>query len=98
MDIIPSPKYKPGDQVRVGTDAPPGHIRTPSYIRGKLGRVVKLWGVFLNPELLAFGKPGFPKQPLYQIEFDQKAVWETYNGPPGDKLRVDIYQHWLEQA
>jgi hypothetical protein len=30
------------------------------------------------------------------VEFEQKEVWAEYSGPPGDKLLVDIYQHWLD--
>lgn len=98
MQLTPTAKYKPGDRVRVGTAVPQGHCRTPSYVRGKIGRVVQLYGTFLNPELLAYAQPGLPMQPLYQVEFDQPQVWEKYGGPSGDKLVVDIYQHWLEPA
>ena len=98
MEASPTAIYKPGDRVRVGTAVPQGHCRTPAYVRGKTGRVMGLHGAFLNPELLAYGKSGLPMQPLYQVEFDQSQVWERYGGPPGDKLVVDIYQHWLEPA
>ena len=90
--------YRPGDRVRVGSADPPGHCRTPAYVRGKTGRVLRLYGAFHNPESLAHKGSGLPKQPLYQVEFDQGEVWGRYGGGPGDKVRVDIYQHWLEPA
>ena len=31
----------PGDRVRVREDFPPGHIRTPVYVRGKEGVVTR---------------------------------------------------------
>ena len=96
MEASPTIKYKPGDRVRVGTAVPQGHCRTPAYVRGKIGRVLGLHGTFLNPELLAYAKSGLPKQPLYQVEFDLSQFWERYGGPSGDKLVIDIYQHWLE--
>ncbi len=91
-------RFSPGDRVRVGTADPPGHCRTPGYVRGKTGRVVRLHGTFHNPESLAYWGSGLPKQPLYQVEFDQTVLWDTYGGAPGDKVWVDIYQHWLETA
>ncbi|MBI4560787.1 MAG: nitrile hydratase subunit beta [Candidatus Rokubacteria bacterium] len=91
-------RYKPGDRVRVRADAPPGHARTPGYIRGKIGRVESLHGAFRNPESLAYGGQGLPRRPLYLVGFNQTDVWASYGGSPGDTLHVDIYEHWLEPA
>ncbi|MGH7772825.1 MAG: SH3-like domain-containing protein [Candidatus Binatia bacterium] len=91
-------RFKPGDRVRVRADDRPGHIRTPFYIRGKIGRVEKVHGEFLNPELLAYGRDGLPKRPLYLVAFNQTAVWSQYNASSKDRLYVDIYEHWLEPA
>lgn len=91
-------KFKPGDRVRVKMEDRPGHIRTPFYVRGKTGWVEKVYGDFLNPELLAFGRDGLPKKKLYQIGFSQHEVWGRYGASPEDKLYVDIYEHWLESA
>ena len=48
----------PGAAVRVRDDWPelrgPCHIRTPHYLRGRPGRVVRHLGDFPNPEDLAF--------------------------------------------
>jgi len=91
-----SARFKPGDRVRVRAEDPPGHIRTPFYVRGKVGRVERVYGEFLNPESLAYGKNGLPKRTLYLVAFDQSQVWDKYQAPPKDKLYVDIYEHWLE--
>ncbi len=91
-------KYQPLDRVKVRVGSPPGHFRTPTYIQGKTGLVVALCGVFLNPESLAHGGAGLPKQPLYRVEFDQDRVWPQYAGSSNDKILVDIYEHWLEQV
>lgn len=91
-------RYRPGDRVRVRAEAPPGHARTPAYIRGKIGRVAALHGAFHNPESLAYGGQGFPRQPLYQVGFDQTEVWGHYDGSPRDTLYIDLYEHWLEPA
>ena len=82
--------------MRVGT--PPTHFRTPEYIQGKTGVVGALYGNFRNPESLGHGGDGLPMQPLYQVEFDQKQLWENYKGPEKDKILVDIYDNWLDLA
>ena len=93
-----SPEFRTGDRVRVRVDSPPHHFRTPTYIQGKTGRVVTLFGAFPNPESLAHGGTGLPKQRLYQVEFVQNEVWDRYQGPGSDKILVDIYEHWLMPA
>lgn len=88
-------RFQPGDRVRVRPDHPPGHIRTPHYIRGKVGAVERLHGEFRNPESLAYGGEGLPKQPLYLVRFAQADLWANYPSPQ-DAILVDVYEHWLE--
>ena len=90
-------KFKPGDRVTVKFADRPGHIRTPWYIRGKAGRIEKVYGDFLNPESLAFGRDGLPKETLYLVAFNYAEVWGKPAGAK-DKVFVDIYDHWLEPA
>lgn len=87
-------KFQPGDRVRVKFEDRPGHLRTPWYVRGKTGWIERIYGEFLNPESLAFGRDGLPKKVLYKVGFDQAELWE--NAHSRDKLMVDIYEHWLE--
>lgn len=91
-------KFKPGDRVRVRVASPPGHIRTPAYVQGKIGSIEALHGDFRNPESLAYSGDGLPKQFLYLVRFDQTRLWERYAGSPRDALLVDLYEHWLEPA
>jgi nitrile hydratase subunit beta len=84
-----------GDRVRVREDYPPGHMRTPVYVRGKEGVVARALGRFRNPEALAIGKDGLPKKALYEVHFRQKDLWPDYDGPESDILAIDIYEHWL---
>lgn len=92
-----SGRFKPGDRVRVRAEDRPGHIRTPFYIRGKIGWVERVHGEFRNPESLAYGRDGLPKRPLYLVGFHQAEVWDKYAAPK-DKLFIDIYEHWLDPA
>jgi nitrile hydratase len=89
-------RYAPGDRVLVRRAYPPGHIRTPWYIRGKTGVVERICGDFGNPEELAYGRDGKPKQPLYRVRFMQNEVWEDYTENPSDTVDIEIFEHWLE--
>jgi nitrile hydratase subunit beta len=91
--------FEPGAGVRVKDDWPetrgPVHIRTPHYVRGLRGTVVRRLGAFANPEDLAFARPAATRA-LYHVRFDQPSVW--HEGRAGDELVVEIFEHWLEQA
>ena len=91
-------RFKVGEKVRVMKAYPPGHIRTPFYIRGHTGVVERICGAFPNPEELAQMRDGLPAQPLYRVRFRQKDVWPDYRGPDSDVVEIEIYQHWLEKA
>jgi Nitrile hydratase beta subunit, C-terminal len=89
-------RFKPGDAVTVRAAYPPGHIRTPWYIRGHRGTVVHALGPFPNPEELAYNRSGLPAQPLYRVRFRQTEIWPDYAGKSTDTVDIEIYQHWLE--
>ena len=91
-----NPRFSPGDSVHVRKAFPPGHIRTPWYIRGKCGVVERICGEFGNPETLAYAGDGKPKQVLYRVRFLQAEVWPDYAGGHSDTVDIEIYQHWLE--
>lgn len=91
-------RFEVGDEVRVALSHPPGHRRTPFYIRGKTGVVERYCGAFRNPEELAYGFDGEPRRHLYRVRFRQHDIWDGYVGPEQDTLDLEIYQHWLERA
>ncbi|MBV8093645.1 MAG: nitrile hydratase subunit beta [Acetobacteraceae bacterium] len=89
--------FAAGTAVRVRDDWPetrgPVHIRTPHYLRGMRGEVVRPLGAFPNPEDLAFARTA-PVIPLYHVRFDQPSIWGE--GRSGDEVVVEIFEHWLE--
>jgi hypothetical protein len=89
-------RFRPGDRVKVRRAFPPGHLRTPWYVRGRVGEIERLCGAFANPEELAYNRPGLPRQPLYRVRFRQAELWPDYAGRPEDTIEIEIYQHWLE--
>lgn len=91
-----SARFRPGLRVRVRTAFPPGHVRAPTYVRGKEGVVDAFAGAFANPEELAYGRDGLPARPLYRVRFRQRDLWPDYAGAAADTVTVDIYEHWLE--
>jgi nitrile hydratase len=89
-------KFKKGNRVRVKLEFPPGHIRTPLYVRGKEGVIEDIFGSFKNPESLAYGGDGLPLVPLYWVKFDLCHVWD--HPSLKERLLIEIYEHWLTPA
>jgi len=89
--------FAPQDRVRVRQDIPPGHVRTPYYLRGKTGVVERTLGPFPNPEDLAYGVTAKPGQ-LLRVRFDMAEVWGAEAETPSDTLDAEIYAHWLERV
>lgn len=86
----------PGSAVRVRDDWPeqrgPCHIRTPHYLRGRAGTVVRHLGDFPNPEDLAFARTAAVRA-LYHVAFDPRRIWPDARG---DEIVAEIFEHWLE--
>lgn len=72
----------------------PVHIRTPHYVRGRRGTIVRRLGAFPNPEDIAFGRPA-PERGLYHVAFRLVDLWPERKADR-DELIVEIYEHWLE--
>ena len=92
-----SGRFQPGTKVRVRAAFPPGHVRTPYFLRGLDGVVESLAGEFPNPEELAYGRPGMPPRALYRVVFRQSDLWPAYAGSGADTLIADIFEHWLDE-
>jgi len=84
-------------RVRVKLMMPPGHVRTPAYLRGKTGTIERTLGPFPNPEALAYGQPA-QALPLHRVRFTMGEIWGAKAKHPDDTLDAEIYEHWLEPA
>lgn len=91
-------RFSVGEPVRVRRAFPPGHVRTPHYVRGKRGVVAAVVGEFGNPEELAYGRFGAPRLAVYRVRFRQRELWPDYGGGANDTAAVDVYANWLEPA
>ncbi|MDB5413888.1 MAG: hypothetical protein JWR10_2223 [Rubritepida sp.] len=97
--VIDAARFAPGQSVRV-KDARPEriarlHLRTPHYVRGRLGQIQRVLGTFPNPEDLAFNRPAEARV-LYHVLFEQQPVWGE--GQAGDTLLIELFEHWLEEV
>jgi hypothetical protein len=78
-------RFQVGDRVQVRLEVPGGNPRTPGYLRGRTGTVVRAHGVVDNP--LDHRDP-YP--PLYTVVFPL---------PGGhDETVADLHEEWLEPA
>lgn len=91
-----SPRFRPGDAVRILDIGKPGHVRIPWYVRLRRGVVERYCGAYPNPEELAYARPGLPPVDLYRVRLKQSDLWLDYRGPAEDTLEIEVYDHWLE--
>jgi nitrile hydratase subunit beta len=83
--------YALGDRVRVRDWHPNGHTRAPRYVRGKVGVVTRLDGIFSLPDVEYYGIVR-QSEPTYSVRFEAGELWAT----PGDPVNVDLWQSYLE--
>lgn len=78
-------RFHIGQRVRVLDAVPDGNPRTPRYLQGRTGTVVRCHGVVENP---LDHQQVYP--PLYSIVFEMP-------GGPGsnDEVLADIHEEWL---
>jgi len=91
-------RFAPGERVRIVDLGKPGHVRTPTYAREKVGVIDRYCGEFENPEERAYGRVGRTRVPLYRVRLMQRDLWPDYQGGSADSLVLEIYHHWLRPA
>lgn len=90
--------YALGERVRILDLDKPGHVRTPMYVREKVGVIERYCGDFENPEERAYGRVGRERIRLYRVRLRQRDLWPDYEGPDKDTVEIEIYDHWLRPA
>jgi nitrile hydratase subunit beta len=86
-------RFRVSDHVRVREWHPPGHTRCPSYIRGKVGVVVRVDGTHSLPDVEAHGAVR-RREPTYSVRFDAADLWQ--DGQRGVFVHVDLWDSYLE--
>ncbi len=89
---------KAGALVRIKDEWPealgPVHCRTPHYVRGKAGTVVRHLGDFPDPGDIAFAREPALRR-LYHVAIPLDRLWPE---EPQGELVIEIYDHWLERG
>lgn len=88
--------FEIGDRVRAKVMNPAGHTRLPRYLRGRAGRIVRVFGAHVFPDRNAHGL-GEDPQWLYSVAFAATEVW----GPQarrGDEVLADLWEPYLGPA
>ena len=87
----------PAIRVQVRADMPPGHVRTPAYLRGKTGVIERTLGAYPNPEELAYRHLG-TLVTLHRVRFRMADIWGPDAPAPNDTVEAEIFAHWLTTA
>jgi nitrile hydratase subunit beta len=96
MGTAVSPRFAPGDRVRVRRIHPAGHTRCPRYVRGAVGVVERVQGTDLLPDRATYGLPTEP-EPVYAVAFASQELWGGSDEPPWTVL-LDLFDTYLEPA
>ena len=94
MDVAVSPRFAPGDRVRVRRMHPDGHTRCPRYVRGAVGVVERVQGTDLLPDRATYGLPTEP-EPVYAVAFASQQLWGESDEAPWTVL-LDLFDTYLE--
>ena len=89
--------FRTGQRVQVADRAHVGHHRTPGYVRARSAS----WNASTRRSRTrrhAYGADGLPLRPLYLVGFAAARLWADYRGRADDTLRLDLFEHWLENA
>ncbi|MEX2519556.1 MAG: SH3-like domain-containing protein [Paracoccaceae bacterium] len=87
-----------GDKVRLRFAAPPGHVRTPWYLRDRTGVIERDLGLTQDPEALAYRQGDAPRRRLYRVRFEMAEIWGGAAEKSDDRLDAEIFDNWLEPA
>ncbi len=89
------PRFAVGDSVTVRNIHPTGHTRLPRYVRGKYGRIARIYGAqgFQDEPTIADNSP----QHVYSVMFEATELWGT-DAEPNQILYIDMWECWMETA
>jgi len=90
-----SPRFAPGERVRVRRMRPEGHTRCPRYVRGAAGVVERVHGDDLLPDASARGRDE-PVEAVYAVSFRSEDLFGA-GEEPSFRVLVDLSESYLEE-
>ena len=94
-----NPQFKVGDEVRTlsyspNEDVNGGHTRLPSYVMGRIGKIISYHGTHVLPDKNAHGNGENP-MPLYTVEFKGGELWGAMAEDREDSIYLDLWEPYL---
>jgi nitrile hydratase beta subunit len=94
-----NPQFKVGDEVRTlnyspNEDVNGGHTRLPSYVMGRIGKIISYHGTHVLPDKNAHGNGENP-MPLYTVEFKGGELWGAMAEDGEDSIYLDLWEPYL---
>jgi nitrile hydratase len=87
-------RFAVGDRVRARAVDPAHHTRVPRYVRGQVGEVVEVQGVWPLADDLARGRAEPRVEPVYTVRFNARDLWD--DGAARHWVNVELWQSYLE--
>lgn len=89
-------RFQLGDRVRAKVMHPRTYTRLPRYVRGKVGNIVKDYGVYVFPDTVGQRLDTKP-QHVYSVRFAAQDLWGA-DAPANDSLFVDLFDDHLDST
>jgi nitrile hydratase beta subunit len=90
-------KFAVGDRVTVIADAPRGHTRKASYIRGKTGVIELAHGEMIYPDAAGNGQGEAPEH-VYTVLFTNSELWGAEAAEPNGSVTFDVWEPYIVPA
>jgi len=87
------PRFQPGDKVQAKVMHPITYTRLPRYVRGKIGIIMKVHGVYVFPDTVGQRLETKP-QYVYSVRFTAQELWGS-EASPQDGLYIDLFDDHL---
>lgn len=88
------PRFQVGDRVRAKVMHPITYTRLPRYVRGKMGTIAKVNGVYVFPDTMGQRLATKP-QYVYSVRFAAQELWGP-DASPRDCLYIDLFDDHLD--
>jgi nitrile hydratase subunit beta len=90
-------QFAVGDRVTVVADAPRGHTRKASYIRGKTGVIELAHGEMIYPDAAGNGLGEAPEH-VYTVVFTNEELWGADAAEPNGSVTFDVWEPYIVAA